>query len=376
MPRTPEPDDDLDLDALPPPPPVFHVEQALLGALLLRPQRLRDVTGISPDAFSTAAHSALFAAIRSLPAPNPAEHAKNTKWLTAVLAAAGEQTRGLSAPYLHHLIQVCPWPQHAPAYARIIEAEHSRRRLAAAAQRLIHTAADTTLPQPVATTLAEADVLATLVDDIAARFPPHTGSLPRTPAPEPTTAHDEDAADEERLLLATATAHPSDVEQMRWLTPGDFTQPLHAGLWQSLTTLTRRHAPVDPVTVLWEAQHRGLLGPGAGPRQLLDLLAGPAGSPEHWGERILQRHLLATTRHIGRRIEAFTDDPATTPYQLVVGSRRALADLTAVRTRWQHATSSPAPANRPARTKVTKATAAPRAGPPRTTAPPAVRSAR
>jgi hypothetical protein len=179
---------------------------------------------ISPDAFSTAAHAAPFAAIHSLPTPDPVEHAKNTKWLDAVLTAARDEARGLSASYLHSLIQVCPCPRHAPAYARIIEAEHSRRRLATAAQRLMHTARDTSLPQRVTTTLGEADALATVVDDIATRFPPHAGSLPRTPVPPPTTTHDEEAADEERLLLATATAIPSRIEQMRWLTP----QRLHA----------------------------------------------------------------------------------------------------------------------------------------------------
>lgn len=373
MPHTLEPDED-DLDTIPPPHPVFHVEQALLGALLLDPQRLRDITRIGPDAFSTVVHAALFTAIRSLPAPDPVEHAKNTKWLAAVLTSAREQARGLSAPYLHHLIQVCPWPRHTPAYARIVEGEHSRRRLAAAAQQLMHTAGDTTLPQRVAATLAEANALSIVVDDIAVRFPPHAGSLPRTLTPEPATGHDKDAVDEERLLLATATAHPSDVEQMRWLTPGDFTHPLHAGLWQCLIALSQRGAPIDPVTVLWEARQRGLLSrPRAEPRELLDFLAGSVGSTEHWGERVLQRHLLATSRHIGRRIEAFTDDPATTPYQLVVGSRRALADLSAVRARWHHATS-------PAPTKITpvraRAASPPRAGPPRATTMPTTRSTR
>ncbi|MFF7655756.1 DnaB-like helicase N-terminal domain-containing protein [Streptomyces sp. NPDC007983] len=158
---------------------------------------------------------------------------------------------------------------------------------------------------------------------------------------------------------------------MRWLTPADFTLPLHAGLWQCLTALARRHAPVDPVTVLWEAHQRGLLPPGVDPAQLLDLLGSPAGSPEHWGERILQRSILTTAHHIGRRIEAFTDAPATTPYQLVVCSRRALADLSAVRTRWHHATSPAA-----TRTARTGARASPRAGPPRTTPPPTVRFSR
>ncbi|MFF1420025.1 DnaB-like helicase N-terminal domain-containing protein [Streptomyces sp. NPDC058280] len=370
MPHTPDPVED-DLDTIPPPPPVFHVEQALLGALLLEPQRLASVTGIAADSFSTAAHSALFAAIRSLPAPDPAQHAKNTKWLDQVLAAARDEARGLSATHLHSLIEICPQPRHAPAYARMIEAEHSRRRLSAAAQRVMHTARDTSLPQRVATTLAEADALTAVVDDIGARFPPHSGSLPRTPAPSPATTHDEETADEERLLLATATEHPSSVDQMRWLTSADFTHPLHAGLWQCLTALTRRGKPVDPVTVLWEAQHRGLLDAEAEPRQLLDLLALPFGSPEHWGERMLQRSVLATAHHIARCIEAITKDPTATPYQLIVGSRRALADLSSVRTRWQHAT-SPEPTRRPARTR---ATAAPRAGPP-TTAPPAARISR
>ncbi|MCX2969478.1 MULTISPECIES: DnaB-like helicase N-terminal domain-containing protein [Streptomyces] len=373
MAHTPDPHEDNDLDTLPPPQPVYYAEQALLGALLLEPQRLGDVPGVRPDAFSTAAHAALHAAIHSLPAPDLVLHAQNTKWLDQVLAAAREQARGLTASYLHSLIQVCPWPRHAPAYARIIEAEHARRRLRASAQRLAQTAGDTSLPHPVHTTLAEADALAGVVDDLAARFPSHSGSLPRTPAPVPTTAPYDagEAVDEERLLLATATAHATDVEQMRWLTPDDFTHPLHAGLWQCLTALTRRRAPVDPVTVLWEAQQRGLLTTGVDPAELLDLLGTPAGCPQHWGEQILQRAVLATAHHVGRRIEAFTDDPATTPYQLVIGSRRALADLSAVRTRWQHA-ASPAPTTKPARAR---ATPPPRAGPP-ATAPPTARISR
>lgn len=244
MPRTPSPDED-DLDTTPPPEPVFYAEQALLGALLLGPQRLGDVPGINPDAFSTAADAALFATIRSLPAPEPAQHMQNTKWLEEVLTTARETARGLTASYLHSLIQVCPRPLHAPAYGRMVEAEHARRRLRAGAQHLAQTARDLSLPHPVLTTLAQADALAGVVDDLAARFPPHSGSLPRTAAPAPTATpvDAEEAVDEERLMIATATAHPADIEQMRWLTQDDFTHPLHAGLWQCLTALYRRGAP-------------------------------------------------------------------------------------------------------------------------------------
>lgn len=374
MPPVPESNEE-DLATIPPPQPVHYVEQALLGALLLEPQRLEEVTGIGPESFDNHAHAALFAAIRSLPAPDPAQHTTGTAWLDAVLTTAREHTRGLQPSYLHSLVQVCPWPRHASAYARMIEAEHTRRLVRAAAQHLAQSARDTSLPHPVAATLVEADALTAVVDDIAARFPRQSGPLPRTPAPPPvTTIHDDETAvDEERLLLATATTRPGGIEQMRWLSTEDFTHPLHAGLWQCLTTLARRRDPIDPVTVLWEAQQRSLLNGGIEPKDLLDLLTTPApGAAEHWGERVLQHAVLATAHHVGHRIQAFTDDPATTPHQLVVGSRRALADLSALRTRWHRAT-SPAPTIRPARTK---ATAPPRAGPPRTTAPSGARIAR
>lgn len=68
------------------------------------------------------------------------------------------------------------------------------------------------------------------------------------------------------------------------------------------------------------------------------MLAEPAGSVEHWGERALQRSLLTTADLTGRHIEAYADAPANTPFQLVVGARRCLAGTGAVRTRWQHAT--------------------------------------
>ncbi|GAA4781817.1 DnaB-like helicase N-terminal domain-containing protein [Streptomyces ziwulingensis] len=357
-PRVPDPDDDTPLPA---PQPVFHVEQALLGALLLDPHRLGDITGITADSFSTAAHAALFTAVSTLPAPDPAEHVKNTHWLDQVLATAGEQVRGLTASYLHTLIQVCPWPRHAPAYARMIEAEHARRRLRAAAEHLLTTVHDTALPHPVDTVLAEADTLATVVDDIAARFPPRAGVLPRTPAPPPASTHPDEALAEEQALLATAAACAADMESVRWLVPEDFTVPLHAGLWQCLTALARRQEPVDPVTVLWEAQQRGLLDHTTTPAQVLRLLAQPQVSLGPWAERTLQRSLLATAAHTGRHIQAYAADPATTPFQLVVGARRSLADLRAIRTRWHHATTA-------VETRQPHRKPAARAGPPTTTA--------
>ncbi|EPD57820.1 hypothetical protein HMPREF1211_06158 [Streptomyces sp. HGB0020] len=106
--------------------------------------------------------------------------------------------------------------------------------------------------------------------------------------------------------------------------------------------------------MLWEAQQRGLLDDGSKPDEVLLLLAEPAGSVENWGERILQRSLLATAVHTGRGIEAYTCDPATTPFRLVLGARQALADLSAIGIRWQHA-SAPLPPQRPRPAPTTRA---------------------
>ncbi|PWK65133.1 DnaB helicase-like protein [Streptomyces sp. CG 926] len=150
-----------------------------------------------------------------------------------------------------------------------------------------------------------------------------------------------EAEDEEQMLLATATAHPERLSRIRWLHEGDFTVPSYAALFACLTQLVRRGAPVDPITLLWEAQQRGLLHKGFGPAEFLDLVSHPAGAPEYWGQKILQRALLSQAASVAARIEALTADPATSVHQLATGSRRALAALSSTRARWYLATSDP-----------------------------------
>lgn len=360
------------LDDLPPARPVHYAEQALLGALLLAPHRLTEIGDLGADQFGNHAHGALFQAMRTAPLPDPEDHRSDPAWLNTVLDAARPHAPGLTASYVHTLIQVCPWPKHAPTYARMIRADHARRTLLLHAERLTQTATDTTLPHPAVTTVTQADTLGQFLDTLAGQFAPHPGSLPRTPAPvTPAWPINEEALDEERLLLATATAHPAQVKDMRWLQPDDFALPLHATVWQCLATLVHNGEPVDPVTVLWEAQHRGLLADGRDPRDLIALVSTPAGSPEHWGERVLQRALLGRAFDVGNRITAYAQDSANTPYQLVTGSRRALADLQALRTRWQRSTTPTPPAPRTPRSPT-----AARAGPPPRAIAPGARSLR
>ncbi|OII62123.1 replicative DNA helicase [Streptomyces sp. CC53] len=358
MPRTPDHDDETPYEPAQRP-PIHYAEQALLGAILLNPTLLADLAGLDPAAFDNPFHAAVFAAMCTVPALEGLTTHSGLDWLNAVLATAQSSTPGLTASFMHTLVSACPRPDHASAYAAIIRSEHARRTVRLHAERLAQAAADTTVPDRPGHALAAADALAQHLDELACRFPSHSASLPRTPPPPPAPPADrEEALEAEQLLLANAVSWPAYVKEMRWLTADDFLHPAHAGLWQCVTALVHRGDPVDPVTILWEAQHRGVLAAGVTPADTLALLSTPAGSPEYWGERLVERTLLGRARHVAVRVTAYTDDPANSVHQLVTGSRRALADLHSVRSRWQRATRPPAPPTAKAET-----TAASRAGP-------------
>lgn len=343
MPNPPLPEPDFALADIPPNPPVHYAEQALLGALLLDPHRVKTIGPLDPDRFASANHRALFAAMTTLTAPPPDLHAKEPVWITAVLAHARPHARGLTPSYLHALAGACPDPAHAPAYARMVRADHARRTVLMHGSLLVQAATDPGLPDPAAVTLRRADALAALLDHLAASFPSHPGSLPRTEPPAPPSRKEgPEVAGEEQVLLSTAAAYPAALASMRWLRPEDFTTALYGGLYRCLTSLASRGEPVDKVTVLWEAQQHGLLTTAFGPQEALELLAAPAGTPEHWGEQILRRSLLRHAHLAGLHIQAFAADLANSPHQVITGSRRALAHLAAVRARWQHAARQPA----------------------------------
>ncbi|KOT89751.1 replicative DNA helicase [Streptomyces rimosus subsp. rimosus] len=354
-PSAPRPDEDAELADAHPPAPVHYAEQALLGALLLEPARLDGLGPLAPEHFDAPAHSALYTAMHTAPVPDAEQHRRAPVWLDRVLQAARPQAPGLTASYLHTLVHRCPWPGHAAAYAHMIQADHTRRTVREHADRLAQAATEASLPDPTATVLAQCDTLSSFLNTLSSRFAPHPGSLPRTPHPAPARrTAGEEALEEERALLACATAQPSRLREMRWLQPDDFVLPLHGQLFTCLTALVHRREPIDPVTVLWEAQHQHLLHANFTPADLIGLLATPVGTPEHWGEKILRRALLAQAHTTAVQIRAFTDDAANTPHQLATGSRRALANLTALGTRWQRASHPPATPRSPA---------VPRAGP-------------
>ncbi|MEU1819903.1 DnaB-like helicase N-terminal domain-containing protein [Streptomyces roseifaciens] len=339
------------LEGLPGMEAMVLAEQALLGALLLRPRHLTStVNWLETEHFYLPHHAALHAAMRQLADdghPALADECSSDQgldWLNRTTALATEQTPGLTPSHAHTLVNFCPQPDHAAAYGRMVLAGHTRRIIAEHAQRLAdstRSAKDPTLQAEAVS--AQANALTTALDDLSQRWRAHSGATPRGGSPPPLRElppNDQRHADEQAFLSAVTT-RPNELGDIRsYLSPEDFADPLHQQLYRCLTALHHRGEPIDPITVLWEAQHRGVLA-STTPETVLTTCARSGNDPDYWATRILDHALLSTTAASAELIKLAVDDPTMTPQQLITVCRRALRDLTAVRLRRHHAHHGP-----------------------------------
>ncbi|MFF4735796.1 DnaB-like helicase N-terminal domain-containing protein [Streptomyces sp. NPDC001262] len=364
-----------DLEGLPGMEATVLAEQALLGALLLRPRHLPAIADwLEAGHFYLPHHAALYVAMRRLADDGHAvltdgySSDQGLDWLTRTTAVAMREAPGLTPSHAHTLVSICPQPDNAAAYARMVLAGHSRRTIAEHAKRLAHAARPTKDPALQGEAVsAQADALADVLAVLSRHWRTHPGTGPRgspSPPPSGSAPSDQQHADEQAFLSA-ATTRPVELKDIRsYLTAEDFADPLHQQLYRCLTALHHRGEPIDPVTVVWEAQHRGILA-HTSPETVLTTCAHSGNDPAYWATRILDHSLISAATTTAQHIELAAADPATTPHRLIAVSRHALGNLTTVRLRWHHAhhhgpPTPPRPARPPARGSATQP-------PPRTT---------
>ncbi|MFD9427320.1 MULTISPECIES: DnaB-like helicase N-terminal domain-containing protein [unclassified Streptomyces] len=334
--------------------PLLAAEQAVLGSVLLDPGQLRHLDWLSPDHFYRPVHQALFAALRKLGNdghPALAEKSVPLSWVTDAVDEASLHVRGLIAVYAHTLIQSCPRPAHAPVYGRMVLEGAIHRSITAHAIRLHQVARADALQGEVAEALHYADVLTGVLSDLAQRW--GTEPRPVAPATPPATApaapppvRADQVAEDERFLLAVLGERPRAMaEVVGWLRPGDFADPAHGQLYRCLGALHHRGEPIDRITLLWEAQRRGLLADGTLSSDQLTAICdgvGP-GSAEWLGELVMRSSVTRTAATSARAIRALAEDETLAPGQLINHALHALGPLDDVRTRWQSANGRPAP---------------------------------
>ncbi|WP_327330022.1 MULTISPECIES: DnaB-like helicase N-terminal domain-containing protein [unclassified Streptomyces] len=338
--------------------PLLGAEQAVLGAVLLDPSQLSHLDWLAPDHFYRPVHQALFAALRKLRSDgHPAVGADGPvplSWVTDAAEEAGLHVRGLTPVYPHALIQTCPRPEHAPVYGRMVLEGAIHRAIAQHAIRLHQVARADALQGKVKGALRAADILTGVLTDLARRW----GTEPRPVAPTtapatgpavPPPVQADQVAEDERFLLAVLAEQPRAMEEVvDWLRPGDFADPAHGQLYRCLGALHHRGEPIDRITLLWEAQRRGLLADGTlSGEQLTAIVDGVgAGSAEWLGERVMRASLTRTAAVSARAVRALAEDEALVPGRLINYALHALGPLDEVRARWETADGSLAPKTR------------------------------
>ncbi|MFF3257836.1 DnaB-like helicase N-terminal domain-containing protein [Streptomyces sp. NPDC002932] len=337
--------------------PLHNAEQAVLGSVLLDPEQLAHLTWLAPGHFDRPVHQALFAALRKL--PDDGHHATTAEtpvplsWVTDAVDAAGLHVRGLTAVYAHTLVSACPHAAHAPVYGRMVLEGAIHRSITGHAIRLHQAARADALRGGVEGALHCADVLSGVLSDLAQRW----GSEPRPVEPPPATApvtaalaplpvEAGQAVEDERFLLAVLTERQKAMDEVvDWLRPGDFSDPALGQLYRCLAALHHRGEPIDRITLLWEAQRRGLLSAGTlSGDQLTAICDGVgSGSAEWLGEQVLRSSVTRTAAASANAIRDLAENDALAPGHLISHALHALGPLTEVRTRWRAAQGHNAP---------------------------------
>lgn len=212
---------------------VDRAEQAVLGAVLQRPDIIQDIAFLDPAQFANSAHAALFGAIRTEIARDPDQSSTD---LAAHLHSA-HATSG-NAPDLDALIDACPDPGGAAAYARMLVEADLDRSMAAHAVRITEST------EPLdGQRLMEAHVLRHRAIDASqeAEAAPIPGSWKGS------------RLNREEHILADLIQNPYALDLLpQWFNPRSFSADARSDLYEALTAVHSRGEPVDKLTVAWE----------------------------------------------------------------------------------------------------------------------------
>ncbi|QKW20622.1 helicase DnaB [Kitasatospora sp. NA04385] len=322
----------------------MEAEQAVLGALLLAPHQLGTVARwLRPEHFYRPAHAALFDALLAQQrARHPAlvgEDAEARRaWALEAMGAAAAACPAFAPSYGHTLISACPASEHAAVYGRMVLESAVRREVHEHAHRLL-AAARTADAEPEAVLRLTADLRA-VIDRLADTW----GALDARPLPAPgtwPTELSETAArqtlHQEEALLASLSAAPGELADLvGWLHPGDLLDAGHREVYRALAALGHRSEPIDPLTVLWEVQHRGALTDGALTADRVRTLtrAGYQGEPGYWAEQVLRASLLRTTASRAGAVRLLAMDASVPAARLLGSALHTLRGAEAVQDRW------------------------------------------
>jgi replicative DNA helicase len=364
-----------------------HAERAVLGAILNDPRELAGIRDwLAPEDFYAPQHAELYRAMiteteREFPdldSLTPVERA--TVLIPYGQGLIGRATeagvKGIDAPFLHTLMHVCPKPERAPHYARMVVEADTHRVIIENATRLAqlahghqespfgleHLFTHTAAFQQVLTHLA--DRWGLTEDDLTQPGAEHpatadtgadqTGRFADQLAPEldakPTAEQLAAATEREDMLLACVLRSPDQLDGVRaYLKPDDFTAPGRGRLYQAALDIHTRGDPVDPVTLIWESQkhdtHAAPEDDEETPRisaldgdDLMRLYGDglPAETAPYYARRIIESAILTTTTQAARDLKTLASNPRLNATELIPAAAHRITQLDCDEERWNN----------------------------------------
>ncbi|MFF2955700.1 DnaB-like helicase N-terminal domain-containing protein [Kitasatospora sp. NPDC057965] len=321
--------------------PQMEAEQALLGAVLLDPARLKAVDWLEPKHFYRPAHAALYQvlldqAAAGHPGLDPEAAEARAGWATDAMTAAAEACPAFTAGYGHTLIAACPVSGHAAAYGRMVLESWIRRQVHEHAHRLLAAARTGDLDATLHLTAR----LRSAVGDLARAWGPVDTRPHPSPGPWPLELPDhavQETLGQERALLASLTALPRQVGDVtRRVHPLDLLDRGHQALYRAIGALGHRGEPIDPLTVLWEVQHRAADAITADAVRSITR-AGFAGDPDYWADEVLKAAVLRSATASAGAVRLMALDSSIPAARLLGSCLHALRQTEQVQKRWRTA---------------------------------------
>ncbi|WP_431921507.1 DnaB-like helicase N-terminal domain-containing protein [Nonomuraea jabiensis] len=236
-------------------------EQALLGALILKPEQLKVVKPwLRVSDFFGSHHRMIFTTIDELITARPE--------ISSTQLAMDLHERlapyGIGGPYLHTLMHVCPRPDNAVAYGHMVVEADARRAVARYTHRLAETIE---VVKDGRGDLSEVLDAATNVGRIAGQLKARTLSdgepTSVQPATFPVPAPSPERIDQDDRLLTLLINNPNDiVEVATFLNGTDLATPFAGQLYDLLVSMYQSGTPIDVLTVMWAGRRAQILDAG------------------------------------------------------------------------------------------------------------------
>jgi replicative DNA helicase len=240
-----------------------HAERAVIGALLLEPERFEEVREwLQADDFGGIASRQAYEVMQSLADAGRAltPSAVNERLVTE----STTMRMGADAPFLVGCMQVCPAPSRVAFYGRMVLDSSIRRRISTHADGLRRRAEQTVTSRDLTLVFGLVDRVRRDVERLHTReakasgaYAPSPLKVDELPVTRCATAG-YDAGLERTAVLALVHQPLALPRVSTWLESSDFRDPESALVYRELLSMMAARKPVDALTVAWQVSRRML----------------------------------------------------------------------------------------------------------------------